>query len=282
MITFITDTGCDLRDDVKLPYELKFLPLRVYVKGREYEDKVTISPKELYDLELQGEVASTSLPKPEVIEKTIEDASKNSEHVYVITISSKLSNTHDLILSIVNNINVKNVTVLDSKTASIKQAYVVLKAMEVLTKKGTITQVDINRFVENSLLVFFVPTLEYLYRGGRIGKAKALFGKLLSIKPILTTDDEGEVNTLGTVRSLDMGLTTMTNLAKNFAKTKGFANHYSLMGGHTIETMRVNMDRLISVLDSKELVGISTIGAAISAHVGPEAFGIVIGEKIDI
>jgi len=135
MITFITDTGCDLPDNLKLAYELKFLPLRVYVKGREYEDKVTISPKKLYDLELQGEVASTSLPKPEVIEKTIEDASKNSERVYVITISSKLSNTHDLILSIVNNINVKNVTVLDSKTASIKQAYVVLKAMEVLRKK---------------------------------------------------------------------------------------------------------------------------------------------------
>jgi len=280
MVTFISDTGCDIPKNIKLPYELKFLPLRVYVKSKEFEDKVTISPEELYSLELQGEVASTSLPKPDTIERVIKDASENSEKVYVITISSKLSNTFDLVLNIVNNMNVKNVTVLDSKTASIKQGYVVLKAMEILTRKGSLTQADINRIVENSLLVFFVPTLEYLYRGGRIGKARAFFGKLLNIKPVLTTDDEGEVNTLATVRSMDMGISTMTNLASNFAKNKGFANSYSVIGGYTIDSMKSYLEKLMGNVDNSSILGTSSIGAAIAAHVGPEAFGMVIGEKI--
>ncbi|WP_448374604.1 DegV family protein [Fervidobacterium sp.] len=280
MVTFISDTGCDITKNIKLPYELKFLPLRVYVKGKEFEDKVTISPEELYSFELQGEVASTSLPKPDTIERVIKDAAENSERVYVITISSKLSNTYDLILNIVNNMNVKNVTVLDSKTASIKQGYVVMKAMEILTRKGSLTQADINRIVENSLLVFFVPTLEYLYRGGRIGKAKAFFGKLLNIKPVLTTDDEGEVNTLATVRSMEMGISTMANLASNFAKNKGFANSYSVIGGYTIDSMKSYLEKLIGNFDNSSILGTSSIGAAIAAHVGPEAFGMVIGERI--
>ncbi|WP_448385013.1 DegV family protein, partial [Fervidobacterium sp.] len=62
MVTFVTDSGCDLPAGMNLPFELKVLPLRVYVRNEEYEDKVTLKPEELYRMELQGEVATTSLP----------------------------------------------------------------------------------------------------------------------------------------------------------------------------------------------------------------------------
>ncbi|MEJ5256771.1 MAG: DegV family protein [Fervidobacterium sp.] len=282
MITFITDTGCDIPSNVNTPYDVKYLPLRVFLKNKEYDDKVTIMPQELYSAELNGELASTSLPRPELIEGTIKEASSKSEAVYVITISAKLSNTHDLIKNIVNSLGVTNVVVLDSKTASIKQAYVVLKAMEYLKERGKLNQAIIDQIVSNSLLVFFVPTLEYLYKGGRIGKAKALLGKVLNIKPILTTDDEGEVNTLATSRSNELAISSMSNLAKNFIQNKGLENSYSIIGGYTISSMKANLDKLLSHFSSSSVIGSSTIGSAIAAHVGPEAFGLVVGEKINL
>ncbi|QIV78103.1 DegV family protein [Fervidobacterium pennivorans] len=282
MVTFITDSGCDLPAGINLPFELKILPLRVYGRNEEYEDKVTLNPEELYRIELQGEVATTSLPKPKAVERVLKEASDSSEKVYVITISSKLSNTYDIVQSVVSSLGAKNIVVLDSKTASIKQGYVLLKAMELVRKNGNLTQKDIDKAVENSQLVFFVPTLEYLYRGGRIGKAKAFFGKLLNIKPILTTDNEGEVNTLGTVRTLESGVSSMAKIAQDFVNQKGIARHYSIIGGFTIESMKNYLDKLIANFDEKAVLGISNIGAAIAAHVGPEAFGMVIGEKVEI
>jgi len=282
MVTFITDSGCDLPAGINLPFELKILPLRVYVRNEEYEDKVTLNPEELYRIELQGEVATTSLPKPKAVERVLKEASESSEKVYVITISSKLSNTYDLVQSVVSSLGAKNIVVLDSKTASIKQGYVLLKAMELVRKNGNLTQKDIDKAVENSQLVFFVPTLEYLYKGGRIGKAKAFIGKLLNIKPILTTDNEGEVNTLGIVRTLESGVSSMAKIAQDFVNQKGIARHYSIIGGFTIESMKNYLDKLIANFDEKAVPGISNIGAAIAAHVGPEAFGMVIGEKVEI
>jgi len=279
--TFITDSGFDLPESIKLPFELKVLPLRVFLKEKEYEDKHTIDAKELYQLEISGELATTSLPRPEVIENTIKESVQKSEKVFIITISSKLSNTHDLVKSIVSSLNYKNVEIFDSKTACIKQGYVLLRAMQQVKETGVLTQVDIDRYVNESLLVFLVPTLDYLYKGGRIGKAKALIGKMLSLKPILTTDNEGEVNTLGTSRSIDSGISTMQNLVNKFLESNGFLDDYSVIGGYTIEDTQKYVSKLVEPY-KKSVLGLTNIGSAIAAHVGPEAFGLVVGKGVHL
>ncbi|MFN6991471.1 MAG: DegV family protein, partial [Fervidobacterium sp.] len=175
--------------------------------------------------------------------------------------------------------NVKNVTVLDSKTACVKQAYVILRAMEQVKNGNSLAQGDIDRFVKESFLVFFVPTLEHLYRGGRIGKAKALIGKMLSLKPILTTDDEGEVNSVATTRSIDTGINTMQLLNNNFLKNNKLENDFSIIAAYTIETMKTHLEKLVQPY-AKNVLDITTVGSAISAHIGPEAFGLVVGKGV--
>ncbi|MFN3692255.1 MAG: DegV family protein [Fervidobacterium sp.] len=279
MRCFITDSGYDLSSKVSLPYDLKIIPLRVYIGEQEYEDKQNISAEKLYENQLKGLVATTSLPKPEVIERTIRESAKNYEEVYIITISSKLSNTHDLIKNIVSSMNVKNVTVLDSKTACVKQGYVILRAMEHVKNGNKLRQEDIDRFVKESFLVFFVPTLEHLYRGGRIGKAKALIGKMLSLKPILTTDDEGEVSSVATTRSIDSGVNTMQSLVNKFLETNNFEYDFTIIAAYTIETMKNHLEKLVQPY-AKNVLDVTNIGPAISAHVGPEAFGLVVGKGV--
>ncbi|KAF2962565.1 DegV family protein [Fervidobacterium sp. 2310opik-2] len=281
MYTFITDSGFDLPRNLKLPYDIKILPLRVFVNEKEYEDKVSISSQELYNLELQGYIPTTSLPKPEIIEKTIRESAEESEEVFIITISSKLSNTYDLVKNIATSMNLKNVHVLDSKTACIKQGYVILRAMEQVKNTGKLTQTDMDRFERESLLAFFVPTLEYLYKGGRIGKAKALIGRVLNLKPILTTDSDGEVSALGTVRSMDSAILTIQNIVNKFIESQKIIDDYTVIGAYTIDNMKTYFEKLIGPY-RKGLIGVTNIGSAIAAHVGPEAFGIVIGKGVHL
>ena len=280
MYTFITDSGYDLPEMV-LPYELKVLPLRVFVGDKEFEDKIDIQADQVYQYQLSGQLPTTSLPKPDFVERTILEASEKSDHVYVLLISAKLSNTYDVVKNVVENMKVKNVTVLDTRSACVKQGYVILRAMEKVMKTGTLTQEDVNKFSNESTLIFLVPTLEYLYKGGRIGKAKALFGKVLNIKPILTIDEEGEVNSLATVRTIESGIKSIKEAAKKFLEKIGSEKSYSVIGAFTTQKMRENLEKILDGNFKNRLLGSATIGSAIAVHVGPEAFGIVVGKSIN-
>ncbi|HOM73930.1 MAG TPA: DegV family protein [Fervidobacterium sp.] len=279
MYTFITDSGYDL-PNVPMPCNLKVLPLRVFAGEKEFEDKIDIQAEQIYEYQLSGQLPTTSLPRPDFVEKTIMEASEESEHVYILLLSSRLSNTYDIVKSIVDNMKVNNVTVLDTKSACVKQGYVILKAMEKVLKTGNLTQEDINRFSDESTLIFLVPSLEYLYKGGRIGKAKALFGKVLNVKPVLTIDEDGEVNSLATVRTIENGIKVIRESARKFLTKLGLENDYSVIGAYTTPKMKELLEKIIDGDFKDKLLGITTIGSAIAVHVGPEAFGIVVGRKL--
>lgn len=275
MVTFVTDSGYDF-PNIRLPFDFKLLPLRVYIGEREFLDKVTIQATDVYKVQREGGFPTTSLPSPENIERTLREASLSSDEVYILTISSKLSNTYSVIKSMVSELNLSNVKVLDTKSACIKQGYVVWRAMKHYEKYGSLSQEDVDNFNREVILLFLVPTLDYLYKGGRIGKAKALIGKLLSIKPILTVDEEGEVSSVATCRSIDAGVKVMYEIAQRFLKERSIQDNFIAVGAYTVPSMKPPIDKLAKFFGSK-FVGSTTIGSAIAAHVGPEAFAIVIG-----
>lgn len=275
MVTFVTDSGYDF-PKLKLPFELKILPLRVYVGEKEYHDKLNIQATDVYKFQREGSLPTTSLPSPENIERTLRQASANSDRVYVLTISAKLSNTHDVVKSMVSEMKLDNVKVLDTKSACIKQGYIVWRAMLHYQKYGELSQEDIDNFNKEVLLLFLVPTLEYLQKGGRIGKAKALIGRLLSIKPILTVDEQGEVSSVATCRTIDAGVKMMYELAQKFLREKSLLDNFITVGAYTVPSMKLPVDNLAKKF-GRRFIGSTTIGSAIAAHVGPEAFAIVVG-----
>ncbi len=275
---FVSDSGIDYPKGALFPYELKTIPLRVYIDEKEYNDKVDIDTEEIYKALIEGKKVATSMPNPEISEKVFRDCAKNYDRVIAITISSKLSNTNEnfqLIVEKLKEEGIRNIEVLDSKTASIKQYYVILRAMEHLKKTGKLTQSDINNFVEEGKLYFYLPTLEYLERGGRIGKAKALLGKLLSIKPILTTDTEGEVSAVISVRTLEKGIETLQNMISDFSKDN---NEFIVVAGFISEISKKNVSRVVEPFLANSS-GFVKIGPAIGVHVGPDVFGILVGKK---
>lgn len=268
---YVFDSSADFQEGFDFGVPTDIIPLRVYVDEKEYIDKLTITNEEFYTKCLNGSKVSTSQPNVELITEKLIKHSRNYENVYVVTISEKLSGTHESIKTIVQNNRLKNVTVLDSKSGSVKTTYILYRVIQAAENGLKVTQELVDRFVKESLLIFTVTSLEYLEKGGRIGKAKALLGKLLRIKPILSTDEEGYTVSLETSRTIEGCIEKMRDLALNFSKS---IDNPITIGGYGTVSMKPHLDKL---LNGFKVHSIARIGPAIAAHVGPEVFGLVIG-----
>lgn len=270
---YIFDSSADYDSNYDLGVPHDSLKLRVYVDGSEYRDKVDISDEEFYRACLSGAKVGTSQPSLNEMTEKLIAYSKQYEQVYVVTISSKLSGTYDGVRTIVREKNLRNVEVLDSKSGSVKTTYVLMRVINDAENGKKVTQDDVDVYVSESLLLFTVGTLEYLEKGGRIGKAKAVLGKLLKIKPILSTDDEGETVSLGIARTLDGCVVSMRKMAEEFADKLGDC---VAIGGYGVGSTKVYLDKL---LEGYNTLMVARIGPAIAAHVGPEVFGFVLGRR---
>jgi DegV family protein with EDD domain len=268
---YLFDSSADFQMGLNFGVPTDIFPLRVYVDEKEFIDKVTITDEEFYKQCLSGAKVGTSQPNHEEMREKLLRYSKEYDNVYVVTISQKLSGTYDTISSIVKNENLKNVHVLDSKSASVKTTYVLYRVIHAAEHGFRITQELVDDFIKESFLIFTVSSLEHLERGGRIGKAKALIGKLLKIKPILSTDEEGYTVSLDVSRTIDGCIAKMRELGFKFAQS---IENPIVIGGYGVASMKPHLDKL---LDGFKVHSIARIGPGIAAHVGPEVFGFVIG-----
>ncbi len=271
---YIYDSSVDYQPGLDFGVPTDVFPLKVYVNNKEYIDKVNITDEEFYSYCLSGAPVTTSQPNREEMKEKLEKYSKEYDNIYVVTISQKLSGTYDTVSSIVKEDDLKNVTVLDSRSASLKTTYVFYRVINAAENGIKVTQDVVQQFVHESLLVFTVSTLEYLQRGGRIGKAKSLIGKLLKIKPILSTDDDGYTYSLDTARTMETCVSKMREITSEFAKK---VENPMIIGGYGVASMKTYLDKL---LEGFKVHSIARIGPGISAHVGPEVFGLAIGKGL--
>ncbi len=272
-IAIVVDSSLDFPVGYTAEFPIHILPLRVYIDGNEYRDKIDISDEAFYTQALAGKKVSTSMPSVGEATRLLSELCREYEHVYVVTISSKLSGTHDMLAMVIEQLGVKNATLLDSKSGSVKSFYFLHRLIRDLSKGKKVSTTDTLEYVRESQLLFTVLTLDFLKKGGRIGKAKALLGKVLKIKPILSTDLEGEVHSVANHRSIPKVIEDMVKKSKNFVRSKDFI----VIGGYGVEYMKKHLDELLSYFDKSKILGIARIGPAVSAHVGPEVFGLVAG-----
>ena len=176
------------------------MPLYVRFGADSYRDYVDIGPAEFYE-RLRGaeELPTTSQPTPQDFAAAYEELA-GLERVFVLTVSAKLSGTYASAQQAAEETGGR-VRVVDTATASAAIAMLALAIQRRLEQGTTDEEVDqlVSRFKRETGLVFTLDTLEYLAKGGRIGRAAGWAGQLLNIKPILTLAD-GEVLPLKRVR----------------------------------------------------------------------------------
>ncbi|MAR34905.1 MAG: fatty acid-binding protein DegV [Chloroflexi bacterium] len=273
-IAVVTDSTSDIPANIATKNKISVVPLNLHVENKTYLDNIDISADELYEMLPSSSVApTTSAPSAGTFIEVYENLLKSYDQIISIHISSKLSLTHGSAVNAAKEVNKKKklVEVINSETASMALGLTSIIVAETI-KKNNISLDEAKELSKNlserSTFLGMVPTLKYLVRGGRIGKAKGFVGSLLKFKPILTMQD-GEAHPLVRVRSIEKGINKLKELAQENSPLEKISVLYT-----TEKDKAEDIAEDIKSFDKKIDPIIAQLGPVIGAHLGPNVLGL--------
>jgi DegV family protein with EDD domain len=249
----------------------RVVPLYVLFGDTSYRDYVDLTPDQFYArLRIAEELPTTSQPTPGDFLKTYEELS-SYERIYSLHLSAALSGTYQSARTAAAELG-DQVRVIDSETASAAIAMLGLAIQRRLERGTNDDEIDklIQRFKRDAGLIFTVDTLEFLRRGGRIGRASAWAGQLLHVKPILTI--QREVVPLKRVRgnqkAMQEFVSEFTSATEDSPTLKvGIAHADAPERAEQLKKM-VHAER-----PRAEVEIVTTLGAVVGTHAGPGTVG---------
>jgi len=274
-IALISDSSCDLNEELINKYNVRIMPLRIIYKAKEYIDRVNITPKEVYD-NLNIEIPTTSMPSMLDIENIYTALEKEGyTHVIAVTISSGLSGTFNAVKLVSEN-HLSLITCLfDSKTISAGLGAIVQECGSLINEGRSFEEiVNMLPSIKNRISVYYVvETLEYLKKGGRIGRVAATIGELLHIKPIISVDEDGKYYNYTKVRGRKQSINKLIDIAKETLETTK-ARIFVLQGGALEEGKKL----YDSFLGAANLISLhfGDISPALGVHTGPGLLGVIV------
>ena len=274
-IGIITDSTCGIAQELIDELGISVVPLRVMYKTREFRDGIDITAEEIY-ANMDKEVPTTSLPSMHDMEKTLSAMKEQGyTHVLMIHLSSRLSGTYQMIESAAQRINDLTVKVFDSRSVSMGLGYIVIEAARAVKANMSFDNVCklVGSLRERLHVYFVVGTLEYLKRGGRIGKVSATIGEFLNIKPIITISTEGILMTYAKVRGHKQALDRLVRIAKGHLATA--ANQIAVCYGGAQEEGAYVIKQIGQLANVKELIT-STLSPVLGVHSGPGTVGFAV------
>lgn len=279
-VALVTDSTASLAPGVAEERGIIVVPLRVVIGATSFDEGVDggATPRAVAEALREWTPVSTSRPTPSAMLEAYEQAAEaGATEIVSIHISSQLSGTFESAQLAARDASVK-VTPVDSRQLGMATGFAVLAAADVLDAGGSAAEAAeaAIRRAEAMTSLFYVDTLEYLRRGGRIGAAAAFLGSALSVKPLLRLDD-GRIASLEKVRTTARALSRLAELAVTAAGDRDvdvavahLANpdRADLLAGNLREALSGN-------LDGREIV-VGEVGAVIGAHVGPGMVAVVV------
>jgi DegV family protein with EDD domain len=277
----ITDSGADFSLEYQKEHELVLIPTRIMIDDVEFIDRENISRDEIiYKMINDKAKTSTSVAPPVEFYRIIDESLKKYEKVLYIAISSKMSATYNNAILTARKLDSDRFFAVDTQSVSWGMSLLIDHAIIRRDQGIPIEKVveEIQEMMKSLKLYFIVDTLEYLRRGGRIGAAKSMLGKLIGAKPILTIE-EGEIKPVETVRSIEAGMEFFENKLDDFTKEY---THFVTATIYGIETQEFKefAEKIENKIKPLKFF-YEPIGANIISHAGPYLFGIGIVEVPD-
>lgn len=276
-IAIVTDSTADLPANIYEENGIKVVPLHVHFEDKTYKEGVDLSSEEFYRKLASSKVMPrTSQPAPHEFEIVYRQLMDESDSIVSIHMSGKLSGTYQSASIAANTVGSGNIHVIDSNFVSAGTGLLALEAVR-LSKLNITVQEIVDRIeaIKTRLRLFFtVDTFEYMVKNGRIGKATAFLGTLLSIRPIMAIAG-GEVEPIEKLRgSRDKALKRLVEVAAD-AMPKGRAIRGAVV--HAVEPERGNelKQALEELLPFEDLLTCS-LGAVIGSHSGPGTLGVIL------
>jgi DegV family protein with EDD domain len=221
-IALITDTTSDLNKEFIEKYNINVLPFRIIYSDREYLDNVDITSQEVYD-NMAKEVPTSSLPSMKDMEELfLRLEEEGYTHAIAVTLSTGLSGIFNAIKLTSENHPSIITHVCDSQSIALGEGLIVTECGKLIEEGKSFEEVvaAIPSIKNRIHLYFVVGTLEYLKRGGRIGKVSGTIAELLNIKPIITVDTDGKYVTTEKVRGRKQSLNKLVELTNNILDKK--------------------------------------------------------------
>ncbi len=272
-IRIVTDSTCDLPKELLDQYHIGLVPLKVIFGNEVYRDGIDLSPKEFYQrLPLAEKTPTTSQPSPGEFVCLYEHLAREEYSVISIHISGEISGTvrsAELGGKMVPDLDLH---VVDSKTVSLGLGLIVLAAAKAAMEGQSKSEILdlVNALVSRCQLYFVLDTLEYLHKGGRIGRAGALLGSLLNIKPILTFKD-GVVTPVDKLRGRNRAIERILALVKEQAGNRKIM--CGVLHGNDFSGVMKLHERVVNEYDCAEIL-ISEISPVIGTYAGPGVVGL--------
>ena len=274
-VRIVTDSTSDIPADLARGLGVTVVAQNVHFGARTFKDNVTITPDEFYSMLVESpELPKTSQASPGEFKEAYERAGVDADGIVSIHISSRISGTCN---SARQGAELSTATcpieVIDTLQASMGTGLVVLTAAEAAGRSADHSEVvSVARdAVERAQCLCLFETLEYLQRGGRIGRAQALLGSVLKIKPMIIVVD-GEVRPLGKARTFPRALVLLEQKARGFAPVESLA----VMHSTTPEVARRVADDLKDMVAEGKEPYVTRFSPALGVHAGPGAIGIAL------
>ncbi|AVX31373.1 EDD domain protein, DegV family [Carboxydocella thermautotrophica] len=273
-VRIVTDSTADIPAEVVQEYGIKIVPLKVFLDGETYLDGVTLNSKEFYQrLPHLQNLPTTSQPSPLEFAEVYRELAAEGTQVISIHLSQKTSGTVQSARLGAEMTEGADITVIDSESLSIGLGIIVVEAAraarEGRSKEEIIALVE--RLKQESRLYFVLNTLDYIFKGGRIGKAEAFVGSLLNIKPILTMQD-GVVTPIDKVRGWNKAIDRIVELVRE--RLQGRPMRCALLHANDFESVMKLHQRIVQEFQCFDVIMINEVGTVIGTYAGPGAVGI--------
>ncbi|NLW40460.1 MAG: DegV family protein [Tissierellia bacterium] len=283
MIKIIMDSTSDLPSHLVEKYNIDILPLRVFLKDKEYLDKVDIDVEEVYEAMREGISPKTSMPNPKNAYDLFKKYASNGINFIYYSFSSKLSSTYENCYMIIERLkkeypNVK-MDIIDTKAGSFASGLIALQGA-VLAKIGKKFE-DIIKLSKGNVKhiehIFTIDDLSWLLKGGRISKSSAIIGSALNIKPILDVRD-GKMEVIRKVRGRKRALNTIADLVQQ--RIKDFPDQIiGITHADDLKAALEMKDLIVKRIGNEGNILIEKIGSVLGSHLGIGGVGVFFFNK---
>jgi DegV family protein with EDD domain len=278
-IALVSDSACDLPEEILRRHRIQIVPLRVQFGPESFLDGRTLTATEFYArLGSSPFHPTTSQPAPADFVSLYGHLVRNHESVLSIHLAGAVSGTLQAAERAARQVDARRITVLDSRAVSAAQGLVVLAAAEAIERGLDLPAVIEQAHAAASATRIFVgvPTVEFLVRGGRVGRVRGLAARLLDLQPILTLDATGRPIVAARVRGRRARVDRIVRLAEG-AASRLRRPRFAVAHADAIEAARGLEGDLRKRFPEAEIL-VEEVGPVLGAHGGPGAVAVAVAE----
>lgn len=276
-VAIITDSCADVPAEYIEKYDIYVLPMVVLCDGEEFKDGITITAQDVYKKQID-QVVKTASPSGKDILNTFEIIKqKGYTHVIAVLLASGLSGTMNQVRLLSQTIDDLEIEIIDSQSGSIGYGMVVIQlaiyrnqglSFSQLIEKG-------QKLVANTYVYFSIDSLEYLEKGGRIGKATAFIGGIMKIKPILSFEKgTGIIYVPAKARGRKKVQPKLLDLIASLVESYSYSAFNIVVADGAMEEEHQQLEnKLKELYPQMKLCVNTTIGGALSTYLGPGLLG---------